>query len=69
MLPQFGDLLTMVTNHLLNGMILQDTPPKFNSLPLKSHRAPKAKYSSKSSFFQGLYVYVNFRPGLEEVNG
>ena len=36
--PYLGDLLTMVINHLLNGMIPTDcpiTPRKFNSSPLK----------------------------------
>ena len=36
--PQLGDLLTMVINHLLNGMILQVeyTPLKTKECPLKN---------------------------------
>ena len=54
--PQLGDLLTMVINHLLNGMILQvltkDDPFPFWVLALRGHSACVSGIG-----YQGLDVY------------
>ena len=43
-LPYLGDLLTMVINHLLNGMILQVTTPEITSLSLFRPEKPRRRW-------------------------
>ena len=56
--PYLGDLLTMVINHLLTGMILQVPPWKQNKSPLKNDGTGTRSFLFGKVNFQGQTVQL-----------